>query len=294
MEWQQFSFEVRRAAADEAEQALQACGALSVTFRDAGDDPVLEPAVGSSPLWESVSVDALFEGGADGATVRTRVEQLLGTPLPDWSIRTIEDRAWERAWMDDFHPMRFGHRLWVVPTGVEPPDPAAVNLRFDPGLAFGTGTHPTTALCLEWLDSHPPVDETVIDYGCGSGVLAVAALALGARAAVGVDNDPQALVAARDNAARNGVASALAVRGVDEPLPPPASLVVANILSGILIDLAPVLTACTRPGGTLILSGVLDHQADEVRAAFGPGFRFVEQTERDEWVRLVAVREAEG
>ena len=193
--------------------------------------------------------------------------------------------------MDDFRPMRFGERLWIVPTGYEPPDPIAINLLLDPGLAFGTGTHPTTALCLEWLDANPPVDASAIDYGCGSGVLAIAALRLGARHCIGVDLDPQALTATRDNAHRNGLP--------DEHLPvclprdlrtDPVDLVMANILSGPLVELAPALSGLVRPGGQLILSGLLEEQADAVTAAYSGSFRMAPSTLSDGWALLAGTR----
>jgi ribosomal protein L11 methyltransferase len=273
------------------EDLLLELGALSTSLEDAGDHALLEPLPGETPVWPEAVVSGLFEDDADAAAITLALSTGLDI-APGTIIREdVEERDWVRAWMDDFRPMRFGERLWIVPTGYEPPDPGAVNLLLDPGLAFGTGTHPTTALCLEWLDAHPPVDATAIDYGCGSGVLAIAALRLGARHCVGVDLDPQALVATRDNARRNGIP--------DEQLPvclpegleaEPADLVMANILSGPLVELAPVLGRLVRPGGRLILSGLLAEQADTVAAAYRNTFKMAPPTLKDDWALLAGIR----
>jgi ribosomal protein L11 methyltransferase len=273
------------------EDLLLELGALSTSLEDAGDHALLEPLPGETPVWPEAVVSGLFEDDADAAAITLALSTGLDI-APGTIIREdVEERDWVRAWMDDFRPMRFGERLWIVPTGYEPPDPGAVNLLLDPGLAFGTGTHPTTALCLDWLDAHPPVDATAIDYGCGSGVLAIAALRLGARHCIGVDLDPQALVATRDNARRNGIP--------DEQLPvclpegleaEPADLVMANILSGPLVELAPVLGRLVRPGGRLILSGLLAEQADTVAAAYRNTFKMAPPTLKDDWALLAGIR----
>jgi ribosomal protein L11 methyltransferase len=286
MGWQQISLDIPRDRADATEGALEAFGALSVTFADAGDEPIVEPGPGETPLWAGVRVTALFEADTDLAGLREQLHRSLGSEPPAIEVTPLADQAWERAWLDDFQPLCFGDDLWIVPTGFEPPDPDGVNLQFDPGLAFGTGTHPTTALCLAWLAANPPVGQRVIDYGCGSGVLAVAALRLGAVEAVGIDNDPQALVASEANAARNGVSEQLALRSTEAALPAPAPLVMANIVSGVLIDNAPRLSGLVEPGGRLILSGVLGHQEAAVTAAFGPAFRFQRQEGEQGWLRL--------
>jgi ribosomal protein L11 methyltransferase len=192
--------------------------------------------------------------------------------------------------MDGYAPMQFGTRLWIVPTGFDAPDPDGVNLLLDPGLAFGTGTHPTTALCLEWLDAHPPVDQVVIDYGCGSGILGIAALKLGAREVWAVDNDPQALVATLDNAQRNAVAAQVKpVMPGDLPAMH-ADLLLANILANPLIELAPRFADFVRPGAALVLSGILAEQADSVSAAYGDRFTLQPPAQREDWVRIVGVR----
>jgi ribosomal protein L11 methyltransferase len=198
----------------------------------------------------------------------------------------LEDREWERAWLDNFKPMRFGKRLWVCPHGLEVEAEDAVVVRLDPGLAFGTGTHPTTALCLEWLDGAELAGKTVIDYGCGSGILAVAALKLGARQVIGIDHDPQALLATRDNAAANGVADRLLVQGSDAADPAPADIVLANILANVLIDLSGRIEPLVADGGELVLSGILEDQWPAVAKAYSAGLDFGQAIIKDGWVRL--------
>ncbi len=195
-------------------------------------------------------------------------------PAAACALEWLDDRDWERAWMDHFHPMRFGRRLWICPTGGEVTQTDAVIVDLDPGLAFGTGTHPTTALCLEWLDGHDLHGRTVIDFGCGSGVLAIAALKLGAARAIAVDHDPQAVLATRDNAARNGVADRIEVLHSDDFQAGQADLVMANILANILIDLAPTIAGLVAPGGDLVMSGILRDQADAVAQAYAETLHF--------------------
>ena len=284
MPWLQFTIEVDPDSAERAEDALLEAGALSVTLSDGADQPLFEPPPGTTPLWKSTRVVGLFEADGDMEAVRAIVTGAL--PEAPMKVEALEDRDWTRAWMDNFKPMRFGERLWVVPGGFEPEDADAVNMHLDPGLAFGTGTHPTTALCLEWLDAHPPRETRVIDYGCGSGILAVAALLLGASEAAGVDNDPQALLASKDNAAKNGVAERLTVLAPEATMPEPAEVVVANILAGPLVELAPRIASLVQPNGTLVLSGILGRQAEEVAAAYRPWFDMAEPVSREEWVRL--------
>ena len=288
MPWLQFTIEVDPDSAERAEDALLEAGALSVTLSDGADQPLFEPPPGTTPLWKSTRVVGLFEADGDMEMVRAIVTNAL--PEAPMKVEALEDRDWTRAWMDNFKPMRFGERLWVVPGGFEPEDVDAVNMHLDPGLAFGTGTHPTTALCLEWLDGHAPKGVRVIDYGCGSGILAVAALLLGATEAVGVDNDPQALTASKDNAEKNGVADRLAVLAPEAPMPEAAEVVVANILAGPLVELAPRIASLVKPGGSLVLSGILERQAKEVAAAYGPWFEMAAPVSREEWVRLEGKR----
>lgn len=287
MAWLQLVFDSDRERAPELEDALLELGALSVTLQDNADEPVLEPGVGETPLWSETRLLALFDEGTDPDAVIAALREQLPA-LPNWRAERVEDQAWERAWMDDFQPQRFGARLWVCPSWCEPPDPDGVILALDPGLAFGTGTHPTTALCLEWLDGQPLAGATVVDYGCGSGILAIAALLLGAERAVAVDNDPQALIATRDNAERNGIAPERLVTCLPDALPAGtvAEVVVANILAGPLQELAPTLAGLCAPGGRLALSGILAEQAEAVAAAYRTRFALAEPATRAEWVRL--------
>jgi ribosomal protein L11 methyltransferase len=278
---------------ESVEDALQDLGASSVTFVDRGDEPVLEPGVGEIRLWSDTLVRALFQASSDPMTTLERLAAILGPHITaNARVKAVQNQEWERVWLKDWKSMRFGRRLWICPTAAElPDDPDAVIVRLDPGLAFGTGTHPTTALCLQILDSLPVTGRTVIDYGCGSGILGIAALKLGAAHVVAVDLDPQALLATRDNAIRNGVSASVDVLGVEASNTlTPAFAVLANILAGPLIDLAPKLTAICQPGGYLLLSGLLKTQAYAVKAAYSSGFDMVQVVERDDWCCIYARR----
>jgi len=273
------------------EGALFELGAVSVTLQDAADDPVLEPGPGQTPLWPTVIVKALFDPDTDPATLgRALAGALPGAPLPRFEM--IADQAWERVWLEDFRPMRFGRRLWVCPGGLPAGDADAIRIELDPGLAFGTGTHPTTALCLEWLDGQDLAGCAVVDYGCGSGILAVAAAKLGAAHVRAVDIDPQALIATRDNAVRNGVAGTLTITGDPALAPRSADVLLANILAGPLVDLAPRFAAALGPAGRLALSGLLPEQAGAVTAAYRPWFHIDTNTTRDGWILLSGCRHA--
>jgi ribosomal protein L11 methyltransferase len=306
----EIEFPLAALSSETVEAALLEIGACSITFVDRGDEPVLEPLPGEVRLWSDTLVRALFQEASgfeslDAARKLDRLAGVLGPHITQTArVKPVEDREWERVWLTDWKSMRFGRRLWVCPTAALPPaDPDAVVVRLDPGLAFGTGTHPTTALCLQILDSLPLAGRRVIDYGCGSGILGIAALKLGAAHVTAVDLDPQALLATRDNAIRNGVSSNIDVQGVDIPgvdtrgvdAPAaadlqPAYCVVANILAGPLIELAPKLTAACQPGGYLLLSGLLKTQAYTVKAAYATGFDMVQVIERDDWCCIYARR----
>jgi ribosomal protein L11 methyltransferase len=291
MPWLQVRLAITPDQAETYEDALLEVGAVSVTFMDAEDQPIFEPDLGTTPLWSHTHLLALFEGDADADQVVAHLRLLTGDPLPEHLIERIEDQDWERSWMDNFQPMRFGRRLWIVPSWHEAPEPDAVNLLLDPGLAFGTGTHPTTALCLQWLDGQPLDGCTVLDFGCGSGILAIAALLLGAEHAAGTDIDPQAVEASRDNANRNGIDPARFPVYLPENLPQEqADVVVANILAGPLVALAPQITSLVKTGGRLALSGILAEQAEEVRAAYAADFDLDPTAEQDGWVRISGVR----
>ncbi len=289
MHWLELSLIVTAGQDAEVEAALEELGALAVTLLDAEDHPIFEPAPGETPLWPQIAMTALFDAASDRAGLVHALTELVPDLAPERiGFRIVEDQDWTRAWMDQFHPMRFGRRLWIYPWNIEPPsgDGDAVIVRLDPGLAFGTGTHPTTALCLEWLDAQALAGRTVIDYGCGSGVLAIAALKLGAARVVGVDNDPQALAASRDNAERNGVAAALELCAPDDFAAEPADVLVANILAGPLDELAPRFAGCVRAGGAIALSGILRGQETALVARYGSAFEALEIAERDGWMRI--------
>jgi ribosomal protein L11 methyltransferase len=293
MPWLRLTLTTDRDAAETLAVALEELGAIAVTLEDAGDEPVLAAATEEMPLWPAVRVLALFPPDTHAATLMQGVAACLPDAAPPhWTQDTLADRDWERAWMERYRPIHCGGRLWICPSWHAPPDPDAVNVLLDPGLAFGTGTHATTALCLAWLAAHPPLGLTVIDYGCGSGILAVAALKLGARRALGLDVDPQALSVSRTNAGRNGVAERLELaQPSTAAIPPPADLVLANILARPLIELAPAIQACVRPGGTLVLSGMLAEQAEEVSDYYDGEFDLT-CTLREGWAMLAGPRRA--
>jgi ribosomal protein L11 methyltransferase len=295
MPWLELQLTIDAAAQPRVEGALEELGALSVTLTDAdADSPdeaaIFEPGVGETPLWHSLTLLALFDADAD----RNRIRQSLHEALPGLAadrvaFREVADQDWQRAWMDRFHPMQFGRRLWIYPWNVEPrSDAAAAVVRLDPGLAFGTGTHPTTALCLEWLDGTDLEGRTVVDYGCGSGVLAIAALKLGAARAIGIDNDPQALAASADNAMRNGVAERLRLYPPHQlPAGMHADVLVANILSGPLHELAPRFAALCRRNAPSALSGILAGQEKDLLERFAAcGFIKLACAEREGWIRI--------
>jgi ribosomal protein L11 methyltransferase len=298
MTFYEIEFPLATLSLSEVEEALLEIGASSITLVDRGDEPVLEPKPGEVRLWSDTLIRALFPEAAgrdslDAALKLDRLATILGPHITHTArIRPVKDQDWERVWLADWKPMRFGRRLWVCPTAADlPEDPDAVVVRLDPGLAFGTGTHPTTALCLQILDSLPISGREVIDYGCGSGILGIAALKLGAAHVTAVDLDPQALLATRDNAGRNGVLPHIEVQDVDGPIRAGFCLM-ANILAGPLIELAPKLTAACEPGGYLLLSGLLKTQAYAVRAAYAGAFDIVQVVERDDWCCIYARRAA--
>ena len=282
----ELSFELRDLDVAVAENACFECGAASVTFSDMRDDPVLEPAPGEFRLWPATRLQALFGGDTDETHALAALAAALGIPRDRITLRPIEDRVWEREWLKDFHAMRFGQKLWVVPHHETVTDTGAVVVKLDPGLAFGTGTHPTTALCLEWMDGNLQPGSSVIDYGCGSGILAIAAAKLGARHASCFDIDPQALIATRDNATANEVGARVQVYEAPEDLPRPVDVLVANILSGPLCELAPSFAALVRPGGALVLAGLMEHQTAEVAQAHSAWFDMRPFGKRDDWVGL--------
>ena len=280
----EISFELGALPPEGAEQACLDCGASAITFADARDEPVLEPAPGEVRLWPSTRLKALFAPGTEPVAALESLSRSLGLPVRQLQAQVLEDRPWEREWLRDFHAMRFGRRLWICPHHERVEAPEAVVVHMDPGLAFGTGTHPTTALCLEWLDAHPPAGE-VIDYGCGSGVLALAAAKLGARAVHCFDIDKQALLATRNNTLANGLGERIRLCEAPEALPR-ADLLLANILCAPLAALAPRFATLVRANGALVLSGLMEHQASEVVRAYERWFDMAIFGSRDGWMAL--------
>ncbi|MGX2948808.1 50S ribosomal protein L11 methyltransferase [Frederiksenia canicola] len=292
MAWVQIRLNSTDQKAEAISDFLEEIGAVSVTFMDSQDTPIFEPLPGETRLWGNTDVVALFDAETDMQTIVAAL-QTSGVIEPEFAykIEQIEDKDWEREWMDNFHPMQFGRRLWICPSWREVPDPNAVNVMLDPGLAFGTGTHPTTALCLQWLDGLDLQGKTVIDFGCGSGILAIAALKLGAKAAIGIDIDPQAILASRNNAEANGVADKLQLfLAKDQPQNLHADVVVANILAGPLKELAPQIITLVKPQGDLGLSGILATQAASVCEAYQTAFELDPVVEKEEWCRITGVK----
>ncbi|MEZ5562668.1 MAG: 50S ribosomal protein L11 methyltransferase [Gammaproteobacteria bacterium] len=284
--WLQAQLEVSRESIASAEALLEALGALVSWTESANEEEILEPAPGAAPLWAEVRITALFPADASRPGIATALKAALGAPAEAVSFSVIEDRDWDADWRRQLRPLRFGKRLWICPVGQSCPAADGISVILEPGLAFGTGTHPTTAMCLTWLDGVPLTGTRVLDYGCGSGILAIAALALGARRCTGVDIDPQALVASRDNALRNGCSEQL-----DLALPADCpddryAVIVANILSGPLVGLAPELRRHAGPATRVALSGILAEQSAEVVAAFRPWLQLELTAQQDDWVLL--------
>jgi ribosomal protein L11 methyltransferase len=287
----ELSFELGPLEPEGAEEACFACGATSVTFVDSRDDPILEPLPGEFRLWPATRLQALFDGADADTDALTRVlSHALGISPQVIRARVVEDRAWEREWLKDFHAMRFGERLWICPHHEQVDDPNAVVVKMDPGLAFGTGTHPTTALCLEWLDRGLVAGARIIDYGCGSGVLAVAAARLGAQEAHCFDIDPQALIASHDNAAANAVGSRVRLHNSADSLPAKIDVLLSNILSGPLCELAPRFADLVRPDGDLVLAGLLEQEVADVTRAYDAWFDIRPFGQREGWVGLCGRR----
>lgn len=288
MPWQQIKVNSVPEHTDAIEQSLLDFGAVSISFLDAKDQPVFQLEPGGTILWQATVIVALFE---DSTNLSSCVESLSRNPLvsnrESLKIETIEDQDWERAWMKDFHAMQFGKNLWICPSWQTPPQPDAVNIMLDPGMAFGSGTHATTSLCLQWLEQAELRDKTVIDYGCGSGVLAIASILLGARQAIGVDNDPQAVIATVDNSARNKLDDSIIAAFLPEQLPSiQADVLLANILCAPLLELAELLTSLVKPNGDIVLSGILEEQADLIIDRYSPWFDLAKPAIEDGWVRI--------
>jgi ribosomal protein L11 methyltransferase len=293
MAWHQISVITNEETAPKVADYFSDLGAVSVTYMDAEDEPVYEPAIGETKIWTNTRVIALYELTADPAQIRSQtLQHFQHDSLKYWEFEVIEDQAWERAWMEHYRPMKFAEKLWVCPTGQEQHEANTVCLILDPGLAFGTGTHPTTALCLEWLASHELAGKTVVDYGCGSGILAIAALLLGAERAYAVDIDPQAITATESNAAKNNVQDKI-VCCLPEQFSladTKADVVLANILAKPLIEMVGLITDLVVSKGQLVLSGILAEQADSVIDAYFTFLPLNKPVQQEDWVRLTGIK----
>ena len=291
MAWKQLSVVTSKACAPDIADLFSSFGAVSVTYMDAADQPVYEPKPGETKIWQQTKVIGLFEMDDNPEIIEALVTtQLDNRHLSNWQLEILEDRIWERAWLDHYQPMLFGDKLWVCPTGMEKNHLDCICLTLDPGLAFGTGTHATTALCLEWLAGHDLHNKSVIDYGCGSGILAIAAVLLGADYADAVDIDPQALTATRDNALKNNIKISINCYISSNYPEIKADLLIANILAKPLIELVEAIAGRVKPGGNLVLSGILYDQADAINQAYGLYFDLKPPVRQDDWCRIEGVR----
>ncbi|QLH43940.1 MAG: 50S ribosomal protein L11 methyltransferase [Coxiellaceae bacterium] len=258
---------------------------------DAADEPIYEPALSTTPAWQQTQVLGLFPADFDPLVILLAIQTHYAELTETVHFTIVNEQNWIAQTQANFTPKKFGEHLWVCPSWHSVTDPLAIVVNLDPGVAFGTGTHPTTALCLEWLANNPPKNKTVIDYGCGSGILAIAAIKLGAKQVIAVDHDPQALEATRVNAERNKItASQLITMTVDQTIEHPVDLLLANILAQPLIELAPLFKELLKPQGVLILSGILSNQTEMVKAAYSRWCEFTSIVAQDEWVRLAAIK----
>jgi ribosomal protein L11 methyltransferase len=291
MNWIQIRVELSGDIVEAIEESLLAAGAVAVTMQDGADQPLLEPELGTTPIWDDTIVTGLFDSDINIDQVKSIAqavfEGLSGRPFPKLKIDILENEDWTRKWIENFKPISFGERLWICPSWTTAPNPDAVNLMLDPGLAFGTGTHPTTALCLQWLDRADLQDKVVVDYGCGSGILGIAALLLGARKVIAVDNDPQALAATLDNAGRNNIPSNAIQCFLPEDCPDlEADLVLANILAKPLYELRDRLASLCKADGQIVLSGLLKEQAEDLSAHYANTFTMQQPSFSGDWSRL--------
>lgn len=291
MPWLRLTLRSDTEHSEKVSDALEQVGAQAVTMIDAEDKPIFEPLPGETPLWANLEITGLFEADIDTNALEQQLTNLLSTDImASRRLEPLEDKDWSRVWMDDYHPMQFGENIWIVPSWCDAPKPDAVNILLDPGLAFGTGTHPTTSLCLQWLDEQPLASKQILDYGCGSGILAIAAAKLGAEKVTAIDIDPQALQATQNNAARNEVSQLISTH-LPMDLPEAGyDMLLANILAGPLAELADMLCAALRPGGTLVLSGILAEQADNVAMAYRRHCDISDPVQQGDWIRLSGVK----
>ncbi len=297
MSWQQLVIRSSQSDSEAISSLLFDYGASSVTYLDAEDNPIFEPPPGEMRLWSSVIIRGLFEARENLRPVIEQIQKQLPS-AKDYKIEILEDKDWIRAWMDDFSPMPFGKHLWICPSWLQPPQPQAVNIMLDPGIAFGTGTHATTALCLKWLDAfydkQPLEGLHMVDYGCGSGILSTAALVLGASHVDAVDIDPQAVAATETNAKKNNVSQRLKTwlpkAFMAQEYEQIADILIANILLSPLLDLASLFARLTKAGGYLVLSGILPEQVQQVVNCYQKWFEIQSVVEEDGWARIEAVR----
>ena len=292
--WRQLKIQLKSEDASELEQTLFKSGALSISYLDAEDQPVFQKEPNSTPLWDNAFLLCLFAGNVE---LDSLLADLKGNTRilnnENLAVEVIEDKDWERSWMEDFKPMQFGEKLWILPSWETPPDPTAANLMLDPGLAFGSGTHTTTSLCLRWLGKSAIDTKEVIDYGCGSGVLAIAAALLGAKKVHAVDNDPQAIAATLDNSYRNNIAEGIITAYLPEALPElNPDILIANILSEPLIDLSLKFADLVKPGGQIVLSGILEEQVTSLLSCYKRCFDLDAPIIENEWVLITGTRKA--
>lgn len=291
-QWLQIILEVSKEKLAHSEQTLETLGALAVTIESGENALIFELPDAPPPMWDQAKITGLFDAKQDPHRLAAKIQAQLKLTAEQIQMEFLADEPWERSWMDRFKPIQISGQVWIVPSWCAPPDPNALNIILDPGLAFGTGTHPTTRLCLEWLAEHPPQAKTVIDYGCGSGILAIASIKLGAQTTIAVDIEEEALKASLENASMNGLDEQRLTCYLPKALPKSlqADLMVANILAGPLQTLAPTLAALLHAQGTLVLSGILNHQAKDVINAYQAWFEHFEVAHDDDWCRIVATR----
>ena len=296
MNWQQLKIQIIPEHVDFIEPQLLAAGAVSITYLDAEDQPVFQEELDSTPLWDSLVLCALFEEDTElGELLSWLGGNASIVNRASLEVEKIEDQAWERSWMDNFSAMQFGEKLWICPSWQEPPDPTATNIMLDPGLAFGSGSHATTALCLQWLATQDLQGKDIVDYGCGSGILAIAAALLDAQSVQGVDNDPQAVLATNDNCERNGLLQGRVGTFLPEEYdsistPESVDILLANILAAPLLSLASKFASLVKPKGSIILSGLLAEQADAITEVYSEWFEMSAAVQREDWIRLSGIK----
>ena len=291
MNWKQLSFQVKKQQADLVSEVLIGLGSISITYKDAYDEAIYEPPVGQTPLWDDVEINALFSSDINQESIKDSIFEICNIKV--LTSLNLKDRVWEEEFKKDFQPMKFGQRLWVFPSWESqiklPNDSIIVNM--DPGLAFGTGTHQTTSLCLNYLDANPPIDMKVIDFGCGTGILAIAAAKLGASSLLAIDNDPQAVIACKENVINNYCEGLIkTIHSNDKVIKEKCDLLIANILTNPLIELAPLFVSLVNPNGGLLLSGILKQQVDKVLDCYKEYFFDIEVANIDEWYRITGKR----